>query len=360
MRSVSLFFIALACLSLCHGQYPFPPNFEIDLDSDPRHRFDEVVTYFKPVLIELNDVVQANFASSNAQWFMDFVFYFITRTVYPEMAEEIMGMADVLGITDGQMFTVQCYYDLSVLCTSIVARDPNGHILLGHNLDYEPADLLVRAYYTSVFKKNGKVHFKCSGIAGYVGVLACLKDDDFAITMNARYVSSVPKLVINLLLGRPTLTWVLRHALTYAANYKEAYSIVTKTSALSGAYVIMAGIKDREGASITRDDNGVIGVQRLNSTTWFVAQCNVDPSEANNDLRTSTAIQRMKAIGPQNITLANMAGEVLLQPPNLRPITIASVLMSPEDSYIVTYITCGAEPAVILNAIRERKSSLNT
>jgi len=348
-----LSFAALFATVSCQGSYP--ETFEINLDDEPMHRYDAIILRFKPVLLEIHKVIMEQVAPYHVQWLFNIVYHILTSWIYPEMADEIQGIADILEIPSGELFTLQCYYELSVLCTSIVARNPDGRILLGRNLDFEPVKLLQQIFYRGVYTTNGKTLFECSGLAGYIGVITCFKNDKFAISLNARYANTKYDFIINLIVGRPFMTWVIRDALTNAKTYNQAFKIVTERKALFGSYIIISGTEEREGAVITRDANKAIDIRKLDENNWFLVQCNNDPWDIAGDERTLVAIQRMKEIGPENVTLEEIANKILLQAPNLRDRTVSTSLMSPEENYMISYIPAMVEPSIMLAKIKQRK-----
>jgi len=57
-----------------------------------------------------------------------------------------------------------------VLCTSVVARLPNGNVIHGRNQDFGFPDAMRNSSYRGQFYKDGKMLFESIQFGGYSGV----------------------------------------------------------------------------------------------------------------------------------------------------------------------------------------------
>lgn len=88
-----------------------------------------------------------------------------------ENYEEITGMATILGYDSYIMLLLNYAFELGdALCTSIVARTPEGKIIHGRNMDFAFPDAMRNASYIGQFYQNGEYLFEAVMFGGYVGV----------------------------------------------------------------------------------------------------------------------------------------------------------------------------------------------
>jgi len=75
---------------------------------------------------------------------------------HEEYYHEVLGLSDVLGLNTSTLFMLNYAFELSkALCTSIVARQPDGKIIHGRNMDFGFADAVRDATFTGRFYRNG-------------------------------------------------------------------------------------------------------------------------------------------------------------------------------------------------------------
>jgi penicillin V acylase-like amidase (Ntn superfamily) len=63
-------------------------------------------------------------------------------------------MADALGVPHNVLFMTNHIYELDAFCTSIVARDNNGKIIVERNLDFYFAEETRKLLYIGKHKYN--------------------------------------------------------------------------------------------------------------------------------------------------------------------------------------------------------------
>ncbi len=306
-------------------------EFDIDLDLPPQDRYLHVLPHYRldltPFLVKFNSHLPRV-----VRGFLKFTFSAIVSAMYHEYAEEIVGIAHALNVSSGEVFVANFVYELLALCTSIVARDSAGRVVLGRNLDFLFVELLRNLHVVFRYRHGpkGKVLFQCSGLAGFVGSLTCMKPGKFAISLNMRAIVSLADTIKCLVLGRPLVTWMIRDTLTHARSYDEALKMLRHARCISGSYIILSGVRTNEGAVLTMGREGAIDVRELNDSNWFLAQCNHDPWDAN-DTRSIHARLYMERLGQNNLDLRRLARDVLMRGPLLRRDTVVTVLMSPSD-----------------------------
>jgi len=220
-------------------------------------------------------------------------------------------------------------YEGPGLCTSIVAQDAGGRILLGRNLDWNLPKPVRELLIDIDFVKGGKKLFRATGAAGISGVLngmayavsdagADARGDarhglGWAASINARGKGGRlwANLAQSLLVHSMTPTQHLRKALEATADFEGALGELSGTAQVDENYFIVAGARPGEGAIVTRGREKAVDVWRLEPAAadgWFRVQTNFDhwnPVPVFDDRR-NPAIARMRALGQTNLTSASM------------------------------------------------------
>jgi len=208
------------------------------------------------------------------------------------------------------------------LCTSVVAEDPSGKILLGRNLDWNLPKPVRELLIDIDFVKGGKKLFRGTGAAGiqgvvngmsYSGAVGGREGRGWAASINARGKGGklLPNMLQSLLVHSMTPTQHLRKVLETTADFEGAISDLSSTAQIDENYFIVAGTASGEGAVVTRGRERAVDVWRLNHTNpdgWFRLQTNFDhwnPVPVFDDRR-NPGIAHMKALGQANLTPAAM------------------------------------------------------
>ncbi len=315
-------------------------EYEISFNVPAEHRYDQVIADYYYPLHSLIDTGLATL-SSWQKWLIDFVSNYVYNwfeiLLEDEYAAEIQGISVAANVPAFYIFALNAMYELVEQCTSIVSRDTTGHITLARNLDVLYADHLRKLNVALIYTKDGHELFKCSGLAGSIGMLTCVKPGQYAISLNARDLYQPLSALWSAVRGRPTVTWLIRTTLMTAQTYTAALELFTTRPSISGSYIIIAGTQPNEGAVITRGRDGAVHTTQLNETAWYLAQCNVDPWVAP-DERTVITNEWMREMGQDGISLGRIAEDILMQPPVFRDNTIATILMDPATGYLLAYV----------------------
>jgi N-acylethanolamine-hydrolysing acid amidase len=85
------------------------------------------------------------------------------------------GIAASAGVALGDVVALNLAYELSALCTSIVASTEDGTLLHGRNLDFGDGSQFTETLQNLTihveFQLDGQVVFESATYAGYVGIL---------------------------------------------------------------------------------------------------------------------------------------------------------------------------------------------
>ena len=323
--------IILTLFSFAFASFGPTKNFTINLDQHPIVRFKEIALEFKPILrIFVSHAVKifSQFELGNS---IERAFYaYSDKKEFKDVMAEIEGLAYYLDVPYRDMFGVALSYetDAGLGCTAILAKDKahENKTLLVHNLDFAGAELLAMIYISTNYTRNGKVIYNCSGIAGDVGAMLCLKQDIFSIALNERWQDNDTRRMLgNLKECLPLTGWVMRLALENSRSYNEALDTIEKTQTVSGAYISIGGGKGSkgEGAVITRSPDKTLHTDRLDNSKWFIVQCNCDWNNCtgitDKMYRTSNATMWMNQILKSDpaFTLDNIFANVLSKKPTI-------------------------------------------
>ena len=167
------------------------------------------------------------------------------------------------------------------LCTSIVARQADGTIIHGRNLDFGFADAMRKASYVAEFYKNGKHIYDAVMFGGYVGVLSAHIFGAFSATVNTRSMGNrgvVPilEVLISMFEGHTETGVAVREVFSECEDYDCAVSKLCSVRIIAPVYFTIAGVKDNEGMVMSRNADGIANIHNLDENTWYVLQTNDD------------------------------------------------------------------------------------
>lgn len=175
---------------------------------------------------------------------------------------------------------------------------------------------------------------------GIVGVYTGIKYGAFSVSENDRQpwrdAEALMKNVAMIFMGYSEISWVIRDALVKCDDFECALNYMSDTTIIAPGYIIMAGVKEYEGAIISRDRTGVSHTEMLTEDRWFLAQTNDDHFAGVCQTRCQTAKQNIKSLGREYINEQNLRESVMLANPNLNDITIFSSILNPRNNFFDT------------------------
>ncbi|CDW80403.1 n-acylethanolamine-hydrolyzing acid amidase-like [Stylonychia lemnae] len=314
--------------------------FKIDLSLDPEDRFVETATFFKEPVIELFQLYKDVISEA-----INYMFKFldlITWSRFNERMQEIEGIADVLDLSSNQVMMMNFLYELDAYCTSIIARQDNGNLLLLRNLDFYFPNETKKITYIGKFYRAEKLLFEAPMFAGLVGVYTGMRENAFALSINERnpkksdtgFMANIGMMFS----GFSQISYLTRQVLQDCNDYNCAFSKLQTKTLIAGGYLILAGKQGNEGAVISRERTGTLFVQKLNDTQWYLVQTNQDHFDGKCPIRCQKANERIQAIGHKNITAENLRQNVLLQWPNLNFMSIYTTTYEVASKYSNTIL----------------------
>ncbi|XP_055331057.1 N-acylethanolamine-hydrolyzing acid amidase-like [Paramacrobiotus metropolitanus] len=334
---------------LTNGCTVTPKEYNINLDDDPHHRWDQVLNDFpmtqEDTVAAITLLLQEMGLSPKMLPYLTKIAKFIHKELPQPYRDEIQGIAGKTNTDVGLVTMLNIGYDLSAFCTSIVATDANGDIWHARNLDYNSTSQLRNTTITVNFQRNGKTLFSGVTFAGYIGLVTAIKPNAFTMSIDERDVGAFIDNILELLDPKVSLLgFDLRELMDKANSYSEAVAFVSSLHMPAPVYVILGGLKGDEGTVVTRSRRSAIDIWPLSTAKgrWYLVETNYD--HWNNppwwDDRRTPAEQSMNATGQNAIGKMTMFN-VLSTPKVFNQYTVYTTVMSasrPNETQ--TWIRC--------------------
>lgn len=274
------------------------PEFEINLDTRPEDRFNEVLTHFAEPLKAFTDFLHAG--STTLKLLADAVVAARGRED-DELMRELTGIHRVTGIGKNELHTMQMLYELNTImipivnftgstgslemdliqklaaelspqlavpeplhvgCTGIIATsDDDGTVYHARNLDFSFAEYLQPMTYTGIFTKGGQEVFRAQTIAAYSALLTGMRKgpNGYTVEINTRFgdhIGANVDLVENIFTKKAPLSgWTKRKILENHDNYEDAVQAFSTLPYAAPEYNIVSGVK--KGTILARNPDGV-------------------------------------------------------------------------------------------------------
>ncbi|CAF1667380.1 unnamed protein product [Adineta ricciae] len=339
------------------------PSYVVDLDTPPFLRWKEIAIQYKS---EIRDLLNYTKSYVINVWPMSTFLLDIMHTQLPLIAntlpepysDELKGISQASGISLGEIVFYNVFYEVSLLCTSIIAQDQQGRIIHGRNLDFgyllgwdrtkntwallsKLRPLVISVNYT----KHGQVHYRSISFAGFIGALTGVKPGVFSVSLNARFdlnggYIGIIEWLYNFDRQQSFVTFALRDMLTNAKNYSEVLNYLSDVLLVAPCYYILAGTKPGEGAIISRSRRTTLNIKRLGvDNNWFLIQTNSDNwrQQSTFDDRYISAKKCMKTQGQSRVDFDSIYN-VLVSRPMLNKLTIYTSLMKPSTGQLESFL----------------------
>eukprot|EP00042_Codosiga_hollandica_P045082 m.453245 g.453245 ORF g.453245 m.453245 type:complete len:399 (+) comp56932_c0_seq2:71-1267(+) len=347
------------------------PTYIVNLDLDPADRWTTILTPLaKGVQALLNEVIgklPADFVAKILE-FLDRDHDAVLNRLPGDIGAEMLGVAAATGLDIGEVFLYNIFYEVSSLCTSIIAQDSNGNVYHARNLDFglflgwdkanetwALTELLRPLLFNVHFQSNGQTLFSATQYGGYVGVLTGFKTGGFSITVDTRFSQYYDIPLFEWLAGENDgyfVGFLNRDVLTNNATYSQASVSLSYTKLLSPVYLILGGTSAGEGSVITRGldspDNVWTLSSELTNGSFFLLQTNYDhwkPAPFFDD-RSGPGTLCMKELGQSNVAFPGLF-DVLSAQPNLNQLTTYTALIQVSTGEFQSYIQDCPHPCTL-------------
>ena len=140
-------------------------------------------------------------------------------------------------------------------------------------------------------------------------------------------------------LGFDEISWAIRKSFDHCETFDCAFNYLSDAPIIAPGYIIMAGLKENEGAIISRDRWGPANITTLSEDRWYLAETNEDHFAGVCHSRCRSANKNMQALGQQALDLEKLKFDVLFQEPNFNHETLYQSMMVPSQGLFDTIIT---------------------
>jgi len=285
------------------------PEFTIDLDRDPEHRYDEVIAHF-------NDTVQELVQTFMKGPMVGFCDQFTSHRgeENPELQGELRGIAREANVPVSVIQTMAFLYEFDTImvplenvtwpwsneeplpagfgkdnlmsafggfgCTGIIVRDDEGTVYHGRNLDFAFAKWLQNMTYMGTYVKGGAELFTIQTIAAYPMLLTGWRrgSNGYTIEINTRFLDhwgGNSDLVKNMMdQTRTPSGWTKRKILEEIDNFEEAVEAFSTRPYMAPEYSIISGVK--KGTILGRNPDGNAYKIDLKDEDRYIIMTNFD------------------------------------------------------------------------------------
>ena len=322
-------------------------TYVINLDSPPKERWKEVARDKKDLLNEIFARYMKNVGQKDFKMLSNLAAEIKNEIPKPYLSE-IVGFAENINCTIDEVIFYNVLYEItaycgkgSKACTSIVATLSNGQIIHGRNLDYDVPDLN-RITVVLDFQKGGETLYMGTTFAGYFGLLTAMKPNKYTVSLNERHQGMWTENDYEAAKDGPKgmIAFAIRDLLEDdSVDFEKAVTRLSTIELITPSYIILGGLKDNQGAVITRDRKKFIDIWWLNGTDnrWFLVETNYDHwnEPPKDDDRRNPANKLMNYFGQQKLDSISLFG-VLSTPPILNQATKYTTIMSARDPNMYT------------------------
>mmetsp|Transcript_36827 Transcript_36827/g.41893 ORF Transcript_36827/g.41893 Transcript_36827/m.41893 type:complete len:355 (+) Transcript_36827:42-1106(+) len=344
-----LFICALFAVGSLASEGVKAKTYNINLDTDPLHRWDDVIEeLYNPDVETFIQSLIKQFVPSWLKLPLDFVApLFLKRR--GDLGQEIIGISKKIqemnpktSMTEGMAWLLNEIYVLNMGCTSIVGEHEDSHIIHGRNLDYNwPAELSKITFQAS-FQRGGKTVYHGTMFLSFVGIPTGMKPGAFSISYDERDKdNTLAGNVLSILIGRMLPSWEIRNTLETQTTWENAVEYLSKTSMVAPAYFIVGGTENNQGAVLTRKRTELVDKWLIDTSAdrWFLLETNYDhwlPAPSGDDRR-DPGNAHMNALGRKDYSTETLFSDVMVENPTRNKHTVYTTIMdSKNDVYETT------------------------
>ncbi|KAF8367360.1 asah-1 [Pristionchus pacificus] len=339
------------------------PWYNVDLDKPPKERWVQIATDYKDHIHELIETLKGLILPSHpdALSLIDDFFGEMNLKIAQPYQDEIASIAEATDIPVGEIVMYNIFYEIFTVCTSVIAVDDRGKVWHARNLDFglflgwDPKvhDWMISAVLRKMvvninWYRDGKILYKSNNFAGFVGIYNGMKQGEFTVTANERFVekdqggrTGIMKWLSGEMADAKWMTWLTRETMENCNSYEEAKEHLSNTEMLSPVYYILSGTKPDQACIITRSWEKADSVTEITSRKdpWFILQTNYDPDvePLYLDDRQTPGDNCMRKLGRRNVGFQGIYN-VLSSRTNLNKLTTYTVLIQTDTGAFETHL----------------------
>eukprot|EP00003_Mantamonas_plastica_P027827 TRINITY_DN608_c0_g1_i1.p1 TRINITY_DN608_c0_g1~~TRINITY_DN608_c0_g1_i1.p1 ORF type:complete len:536 (-),score=146.48 TRINITY_DN608_c0_g1_i1:110-1618(-) len=347
-------------LNMCDAPDPHHPDlykvghYVVDLDLPPQQRWVGLwgAQPYKGILQKMIDNL---IKITNPQRLADIetIGGVILKALPEPYQQEIMGGAAALNVSVELIAIAQVSYELTDVCTSIVAQNKDGQILHARNLDFGAGmgftDILRNLTVQVDFTKGGKVVHRGVTYVGFVGLLSAMLPGQWGLTINTRFWQKgttkffiLSELVEALTKGGAVNSLLVRDLMAQSVDFDTAVQQLSNHPLIADVYFTISGVQPGQGVIVARNQVNASHVAPIDVKNghWYSAETNYDWWKNGGvpwfDDRRVAVIQGMNQMTMDTVTLQGMLN-VLSTKPVLNRMSTYSILMNPKEESLTVY-----------------------
>jgi hypothetical protein len=298
--------------------------YKLDLDLPVSDRYTQVLSDFKDEIIDVARSYEKLPAYADLVKIADQV-----TDQDKDWLNYTRAVAKITGLTIGEAVMLSSTYELG--CTSALIRDDNNQIIFGRNLDFKTREAMTHAVYQAEYYRRGKLVYKGGELAGFYGAINAVKPGEFAVSLNLRY-SDKKTNIQRIFDGYRTPDYHLMKVIESAETFEDAVRMLSEYSLTASVYYIISSLD--EGVIITRDNNKVVRVDKLEGDKWFIVLTNTDLDKPENYRRKPTE-DRIRELGRSNATYESIF-DIMKQPPTNNKMTVYTTIQTASGHFDTT------------------------
>jgi hypothetical protein len=310
-------------LNYMTGQLPL---YKLDIDLPIRERYKQVLYDFKDKIKTIAKVT--SYIPTYAV--MSKMGIYTVHYQEEDWIEYVTMVAEYSGISISESIMLSTTYELG--CTSVLIRDKDNNILLARNLDFMTYFVFAHGMYEVEYYRKDQLVYKGVELAGFRGAINAVKPGKFAVSLNQRKYHNLAVNMFRIYKGYRSPNYNLLKVMEDADTYEEAVRIMSETPLTAAVYYIIAS--PSEGVIITRDNESVSDVAKLEGDQWFLVVTNTDLDKPEDERRKPTE-DRIRNLGRENVNYDSLF-QIMGQFPTNNLATIYTTIQSPMGYFNTT------------------------
>lgn len=269
IRSWILF---LGCISAVLAQSS-SKLYKIDLSIAPETRWFDVLNDKKVEILSLASAIE-KITPETSIWLAGQALTF-SHTLQT-LRRELVGAAETTHTDFNTLAYMNLIFPLDGDSSlSILARQSDGSVLLGKNIEFNLKDLMKSLLVDVEFYKGKEFLYRTTMFAGYFGVLEGVRGGAFSVSMNKKASMSEYLDWFYLYMGYSKPSHAVRSVLESAQDYESALEALSTIKINTPTYFIVSDTL-KNGAVLTRTTDSVINLWKLTENDWYLVQTNFD------------------------------------------------------------------------------------
>lgn len=306
--------IFLGCMSVVLAQSS-PKLYKIDLSIAPETRWIDVLTDKKAAILNLASTIE-KFTSATSIWLAGQALSYSHNL--QTLRRELVGAAEITHSDFNTLAYLNLIYPLEGDSSlSILARQADGTVLLGKNIEFHMKDLIKSLEVDVEFYKGKDYLYRTTMYAGYFGVLEGVRDGAFSVSVNKKESISEYLDWFYLYMGYLKPSHAVRNVLEYEKDYQSALLSLSGIKINTPAYFLISDA-EKNGVVLTRSTDSTLDQWSLIDKTWYLVQTNFDhklPAPDSDHGRAKAASALLDSITSSELSLEAL--QKILQDPRL-------------------------------------------